>query len=156
MSEDDKPELKFAEDGEAAAGFTAKAIENAEKDHPISHIEPLLELSDYDQGYKDACKRYPYILNAAVSFILESDNYKIACYQVAFALGLGLCTGQSMEAAAIRLGITRACISKGATMFVDAMNLPPSHYMKSTLARLTYSEARLDRVKRKRNKPKEK
>jgi len=156
-NDDDYQDLHFAEDGEYTSALIKKSVDNAAKQHPIEYIEPIIvEMHDYDRGFRDARMRFNPTLDAALSHILLSDDKNTAIYQVAFALNLnGICQGKSMEEIATKIGVTRACISKGAKQFGESLDLPPSNYMKSTLACANYAQERIERVKRGFNKPRE-
>lgn len=71
-----------------------------------------------------------------------------AFWSAAFALGCNICRGSTMTDCAIRLGVTRATISKGARAFCSAHGLEPSYYMKREEASESYAVARLRSIEK--------
>lgn len=76
-----------------------------------------------------------------------------AFYGPVYSLGLNIADGMSMTERAEQWGMTRAGISKNATLFCRAFQLEPSWYMKTENASITYSEARVESVQRNGAKP---
>jgi len=143
MSDNDYQEVKFHED------YTGDSYSIANKgiiDDPIDHLEPLLEVPDFNAGYRAGAKRFYSIINSILSWIIESENARNAAYAVAFAMGLAVCNGRSMNAVADKLGLTRAALSKSAKQFARSLNLPPSAYMKSADSSKSYREARIESI----------
>ena len=130
--------LEFAEDYIYEKAFTPSTI--------LDDLEPQ-EPDIYQMAYKNAGKRFLYCLNAALSFIIESKDKRIAIYQVAFVFESAICEGKSMEEIADKLGCTRACLSKGAKAFCRMSGLPPSSYMKKEGTSNSYRKARIKSIK---------
>lgn len=101
----------------------------------------------YKSGYRDAAVRSAEIMNRMGDWIICAKNKAVAVWQAAFAIGLNCCDGNSMTAVAKSLGVTRACISKGAREFCEQNDLPPSFYMKSEEAVKSYKETRSGQVR---------
>jgi len=116
---------------------------------PIDEIEPEIVQAD---AYREAAKIGLQLINNCLLFILKTPmnrESRIALWQVAFGIGLPLCAGRSMTEIAEEIeklapgdGLTRACISKGATLFRRMNGLPPNAYMKDEESLGSYSEAR--------------
>ncbi|MEM6885417.1 MAG: hypothetical protein AAF571_10325 [Verrucomicrobiota bacterium] len=119
---------------------TAEDVLASYEAHPADHIEPEApEMTDY----REASLKMLTILERAMDHILYYEgNKEVASWQVAFAMGLDCCEGKEITSVANNIGVERATISKGATEFCRANDLPPSRYMKSEEATKSYREAR--------------
>ena len=126
---------------------------------PVDDIEP--ELSSHD-AYQEASRRFARILNRSFQHIgaaiersrgPELRQVQTAYWQVCFALGLSVCDPTNMTERARMLGIRKATISKGATMFCRANFLPPSFHMKKEESYDAYRRARIDAIKRCNSRP---
>lgn len=110
--------------------------------HPMEDIEPIINGSDY----REASKRFLFIITRSIQFIEGSDQKNVAVWQVAYALGLPMCAGRSMTQKARDLGLTRSSISKGAVKFCQDNGLPESIYMKKEATRGVYRSVRVKHV----------
>ena len=79
------------------------------------------------------------IIYPAAVHIASAKSFKVGSAQVRFALDL---ESRSMRDVAAELGVTVACISKGAKEFVEENNLPTPRCMKSAEASEVYREVR--------------
>jgi len=122
---------------------------------PVDEIEP--ELSNHE-AYREASRKFKRVLNASFKHfglslyrIKSSDpaitQIRTAYWQICFALGLQVCEGKSMTEHARDLGVERAAISKGATMFCRVNELPVSFYMKKELSQNSYRTARIQSIR---------
>jgi hypothetical protein len=142
MSQDEREQPHFNEDGEYK-----RALERAATfTHPVDILEPEIQPEDFRQGYREASKRFLYIINYALSSIIEADNPRNQAWAVAFAVGSGVCAGRSMDDIGDTLGIGRAAISKSAKAFCRSLDLEPSTYMKSAKASTKYRDARIQSI----------
>lgn len=127
---------------------SSDSIQFSYTQHPADELEPApLIDSDrpgYREGYRDAALRHLFIINRLFIFLFEANPRNVAMWQVALALGAGMCEGKSMTKVGEMCGVTRACISKGARTFCEINELPPSFYMKT--------EEAVDKAKQARNK----
>lgn len=116
--------------------------------HPVDDIEPDatagVDLAEVrKQAFLEASRRQLFILNQAIDHVLRANDREVAAWQVAFALGLSCCQGQTMTKVGEALLVTRAAISKGAHAFCERVGVPPSFYMKSEEASDAYRERRI-------------
>jgi transposase-like protein len=107
--------------------------------HPVDDLEPEIESAD---AYREASKIGLRLIDSTMRSLLMSRFSPVAFWQAAFAMGLALCEGRSMNEVAKELGVSRAAISKGAKKFQRTNNLPPSQYMKASDACASYSKTR--------------
>lgn len=144
MSEDDREQPIYGEDGEYTAGIIKASIDSFV--HPAEIIDPAIQPEDYRQGYREAAKRFLYVMNNALSSIIEADNPRNQAWAVAFAVGSGVCAGRSMDTIGDQLGVGRAAISKSAKAFCRALDLEPSTYMKAAGASTKYRQGRIQSI----------
>lgn len=104
------------------------------------------ETQSETSAYREAALFYLDRINSFARFVLEEGNSRLAAWQASYALGLPVCEDVSMHERALRLGLKRATISKGAKAFQRANNLPPSHYMKDADSTKAYHKARKDQL----------
>lgn len=138
-----------------AAGYTA-AGEPYHCEHPADTLEPL-EAGSND--VRDARLRFLEIIeswSAMMHRALSAENPTVASlvssfYGPAFAIGVRCLGGTGMSDVADRFNITRAAISKNATAFAEAHDLPPSRYLKDAEARAAYSQSRTEQVRQSMN-----
>jgi len=104
--------------------------------HPMDILEPEEESA----RHRDRT-RLLVILNHALSWIHEAEQWEVGWWQVVYGLGLSSAI-KPMSDVAADLGVERATISAGATSFIAALDLPPSPSMKSVAAAKTYKEIR--------------
>lgn len=128
------------------APYPARHIsEPASTQHPAELIEPE------EEGYllhRQAVR----LIDRAITHILSAPDQEIAAWQIAYALGSPMCMGLPMTAKAQEIGTSLANLSKGATAFCRANDLPPSRYMLSEKSRDSYRELRNKQERtRKRN-----
>ena len=107
--------------------------------HPMEDMEPEI---DEQAAIREAQKRFRFIIDRAVAFVIDADDSELAAWQVAFALGSPSCMGQTMVQKGQELGVGKAAISKGATAFCRMTDLPPSSYMLSKGAQNSYRDLR--------------
>lgn len=111
--------------------------------HPVEDLEPLEDSNEY----REAAKRFAFILNRALLMIMTAKSPRLAAWQVAYAVSAPVCEGVTMTDRAKTLRVTRAAMSKGAKQFQRACGLKPSSYMKSEQSTAAYSEARTRQLK---------
>jgi hypothetical protein len=134
-------EPRFNEDGVYTRALEAAAVPSS----ILDDLEPLESPDAYRNGYRDAARKFLFVLNTALSFIVGAKNPRTAGYQVAFSTGAACCDGRSMEEVGDVIGCGRAALSKGAKAFCRMSGLPPSGYMKSSPSR-TYRDSRLQSI----------
>jgi len=83
-----------------------------------------------------------YFLGRAFAFIGDAPDCQIALWQTSFALGTDNCIGHTMSSKAQEIGVTTACISKGATKVCRMLNIPPSPWMLDEHSRRSYRNLR--------------
>jgi hypothetical protein len=109
--------------------------EVAIEEHPVDFLEPVTLPSD---AIRDARMMTVHLLNDFAVEMLSALNErsdpvrsaKIKLYGIAFGMGLSI-ADDSMTDCAARLGVSRATISKVATSWNTAHDLPPSFHQKS-------------------------
>lgn len=112
---------------------------------------PADDLDDEDVNrWLELQKRFRFVIDRTVAFVLDAEDPEIAAWQVAFALESPHCLGMTMSQKAAELGIGKAAISKGATAFCRIVELPPSKYMLPESARDSYRKLREDQEKYRR------
>lgn len=117
-----------AELARSRGGDLADSVLACYSRHPMDDMEPCIE------GERPFEEMWKIVQGMVDEFIGSAINRETAFWQCAFALGLPECEGQSMTVVAARLGVTRACLSKGARKFSKINGLKPSPYMKSERA----------------------
>ncbi len=119
--------------------------------HPLDEIEP--EISREDILRQGALKLLRAI-NAGMAHledVLHDPNVtlpkvRLAFWQFAFPIGAICCEGQTMTQKSIENGFKRATISKFATNFCRAQDIPPSEYMKAEESQGEYAKARIESI----------
>lgn len=86
-------------------------------------------------------------LSQGLTFVTDSTNPAVAAWQLSFALGTDNCVGHTMTSKAQELGVTTACLSKGATRVCRMLELPPSPYMLTKAAQIAYRNLRNNQEK---------
>lgn len=85
-----------------------------EYEEQITEETPLTLLIDKEEPqtetYRECAIRAKEVINAAVSFILQSGNPKMACLGVAYAMRLPEVIDLSMRDRAIELGLSHSTI----------------------------------------------
>lgn len=117
-------------------------------------LEPHTETADFyddlepmehpDKAYREAAIHLLSILDAAIAHCMAAETHEIGRLQIKYALGL---ESRPMRQVAGTLGITVACISRGAKEFQQSHNLPLPPCMKSEGASNAYREARERQLK---------
>ena len=113
---------------------------------PVDDIEPRILPADELRHARVEAIRLLNALGNAVERSNPQGNVAVAFWGAAYGLGLNCCDGMTMTERAQSLGVGRATISKGATSFCGANNLPPSYYMKTDGAGAVYSKVRIEVV----------
>ena len=90
--------------------------------------------------YHDAAKSFLCKLEEIVGFLIEKESKSTAVWGLAFCIGTKHLEGRSMTQIAKDLGISRAAISKQATLACRILNLPASPYMAPKRARTNETE----------------
>lgn len=126
-------------------------------DHPIDRIDPEVTRED---ALREGALNLLRGLNAGLAHILTAlhrnnpdpwDKLKeceTAFWQVAYPLGASCCDDVTMSKRAEMIGIRHATISKFATAFCRAQNIPPSAHMKAEGSAAAYRDARVESVRR--------
>jgi hypothetical protein len=123
------------------------ATEEADNHSPIDDIEPEITREEL---LRDGSLKLLRAINAAFAH-LESVLYtpdttlnevRIAFWQVAFPLGMSCCEERTMTQMALFHNRQRATISKFATNFCRAQNIPPSVHMKNEDTANAFTNAR--------------
>lgn len=86
--------------------------------------------------------RLRYLLGQGMAYVTDAPDSRVAAWQFSFALGTDNCVGHTMTSKAQDLGVSTACISKGATKLCRMLNLPPSPYMLGKEAQQSYRDLR--------------
>ena len=95
-------------------------------------------------AYRDAAMLLLPLIESGIAHCLAAQTPEVGRIQIKFALGL---EERSMRDVATSLGVTVACISRGAKEFVDANNLPTPPCMKSPEASESYRKSREKQLK---------
>jgi len=98
--------------------------------HPVEDIEPEEVKLDRRAELREMAWRATEVIQHVIGYIDQADNPKVALWQVAYALGLSMCEGISMQRTADKFRVTRAHISGGAVRICKRLNLEPSFYMR--------------------------
>lgn len=104
-------------------------------------LEPEIQPS---KEYREAAMRLLPLIESGIAHCLAAETPEIGRIQVKYALGL---ESRPMRQVAGTLGISVACISRGAKEFQQANNLPTPPCMKSEEASASYREARERQLK---------
>lgn len=107
---------------------------------PTTPVDVLEPEEPFDP-YSDA-RKLMYLLNRCMLWVLESKRPDLGAWQVAFALGLDVCSEANMTEVAKEMGVTRQAISKGMQIFRRANDLPDTPYGKPIEAVTAYAKAR--------------
>lgn len=102
------------------------------------------EIDTESSAYREAGLRFIHLLQPALAHIQGCKNPTIGYWQVIYALDL---SERSMRDVAAEIGVTVACISKGANEFVRENNLPRPRCMKSEEAATSYRITRENQLK---------
>jgi len=103
-----------------------------------------LEPDELTNQYREAATRLLPIIEKGVAHCLAAKNTALGRMQIKYALGL---EHRPMRQVATHLGVTVACISRGAREFIDANRLPVPPCMKSKEATESYRKARIQQLK---------
>lgn len=106
--------------------------------HPAEDIDDEVDRS----VVLEVQKRFRFVMDRAVAYILDAEDSEAAAWSVAFALESPHCMGLTMTQKAAELGLGKAAISKGANAFCRIADIPPSKYMLSDSAKESYRELR--------------
>ena len=136
-------ELRFAEDG--AYG---RALEHAST--PSRVLDDLEPLPDDGRELREARSRFVYVLNCALSWILDARSPKVAAAQVAVALGGAVFDGRPMEQIGAQFGVGRAAISKGSRAFARSAGIEPVGALKRDTT--SYRAARVRSIQKNQHK----
>jgi hypothetical protein len=120
-------------------------------DHPVDRLEPELLPAD---EVRDARLTAIHLLNefaaemlSALTYAMSARDGLIRLFGIAHAMGLNICGDLSMSARAAQIGCERASISKIATAWNIAHDLPPSFGQKSMEANQEFARARRESVR---------
>ena len=83
------------------------------------------------------------LLRRLIPEALAQSNARLALECLVIVCGLGSLQGESMTSIAKRHGVTRAAVSRRCVDIAKTLNLNPSRAMRSTKARVTYREKRI-------------
>ncbi len=98
---------------------------------------------DRASAYREAAQHILGIIVPAVNLVMSAKSTRIGYAQLQFALGL---EDRPMRDVASELGVTVACISKGANEFIRENNLPRPACMKSEAATRSYRNTRASQL----------
>lgn len=107
-----------------------------------SGFADLDEIDSNTDAYREAAKHFLGVMNAAFVFVLFSKHPILAAWQVAYAIGLPVCEGLSMEERSAHIGYGRAGISRGAKEFQRGNGLPQSEAMRDSAGACANARAR--------------
>jgi hypothetical protein len=119
--------------------------------HPADILEPEESREDV---LRDGALKLLRAMNAAFAHIehvfrrpnVTVKDVEVAFWQVAYPIGVSCCDDVTMTERAERLGISRALISRSATAFCRAQNIPVSVHMKCEESADSYREARINSI----------
>lgn len=104
--------------------------------------EPECE-EEYETAYRTAAVFFLGLLESSLAHIMASATTTIGMAQLKTALGLA---EESQSVMAARLGVTPACISKGAKAFLAENNLPIPHGMENEISIESHRKGRIKQL----------
>jgi len=119
----------------------------------MNHSEPhtttedfynTLEPEDLPHAYREAARMLLPLIEQGVAHCLAAESPLLGRIQIKYALGI---EDRPMRQVAAHLGVTVACISRGAKEFVESNKLPIPPCMKSCEASEVYRKARIKQLK---------
>jgi len=115
--------------------------------------EAFFDESDEPNLYREAAVHFVAELDRVLSFIIEADNKTLSAYCLAIAFGrTGITGGETQAALAIRLGVTRAAVTRcvkqiQARFGNEIVGIEPMPGQRSTEACKKFSKTRKGKCK---------
>jgi hypothetical protein len=102
--------------------------------------DPAYDPEELESAYRLAARFFLQILESSIAHALSAKTTQIGIWQIRFGLGLA---EKSMSDIAAQLGVTPACISKGAHDFIRKNSLPVPNGMEGEESQKAHRAARV-------------